>query len=565
MGSTAERKQNNGDAIGRKVQPKLLAGLCPFFLAYLILLLPLVIAERAAAVTPNSPEVRKLIDGGLSFLELPAEDVHGQKLGGRCLTALAFLKAGRHDHPRVAEAVKACRDMMAAEVNLETLDVYSNGLAIIFLCEASTQDYNREIQWYLNQLRKRQKDHGGWGYNSMTTGDTSQTQYAALGYWEANRRGLRLDANSVELLAEWLMRSQGPDGCWGYQGIPGPPDQLVPQQGTTCSMLAAGLGSTYICADLFGFRGAVNSSIQSSSDEPAKGPLPSALRRIDGESLRNAAPGPTVRSARIKAYQLRRTIVGAHDWMNQHYKIEIPNFNFYYLYALERYKSFQEFFDGEWEEEPQWYNDGFTFLSKSQLGGKMWNGECGATCDTAFAVLFLLRSTQQSINKGLGEGALVSGRGLPSNLSKARLVGGQLVVEQTRTRVDELLAMIDSGDDATLDDLARDPSQLVVDKADPQNARRLQQLARGGEPEVRLLAVRALGRGGNFDHVPTLIYALTDPDRRVVLQARDSLRFVSRRFGGFGPPDDFTDQQRYEAVDAWKQWYRSMRPGAILE
>jgi len=88
---------------------------------------------------------------------------------------------------------------------------------------------------------------------------------------------------------------------------------------------------------------------------------------------------------------------------------------------------------------------------------------------------------------------------------------------------------------------------------------------RGGEPEVRLLAVRALGRTGNLDYVPTLIYALTDPERRVVVEARNGLRFISRRFEGFGPPDDFTDRQRYEAVDAWKSWYKSLRPGALFE
>jgi len=91
----------------------------------------------------------------------------------------------------------------------------------------------------------------------------------------------------------------------------------------------------------------------------------------------------------------------------------------------------------------------------------------------------------------------------------------------------------------------------------------LEQLARGGEPRVRLLAVHALGRAGNLDYVATLIYALTDPDRRVVIEARDGLRFVSRRFDGFGPPDDFTDKQRFEAVDAWKDWYRTLRPTAI--
>ena len=97
------------------------------------------------------------------------------------------------------------------------------------------------------------------------------------------------------------------------------------------------------------------------------------------------------------------------------------------------------------------------------------------------------------------------------------------------------------------------------------SARRLQQLVHGGEPEVRLLAVRALGRTGNLDYVPTLLYALTDPDHRVVLEARNELRFISRTFDGLGPPEDFTEQQRYAAIDAWKKWYRSIRPSAVLE
>jgi HEAT repeat protein len=133
------------------------------------------------------------------------------------------------------------------------------------------------------------------------------------------------------------------------------------------------------------------------------------------------------------------------------------------------------------------------------------------------------------------------------------------------TKVDELLSMIDEKDEAILDELARDPSQLVVEKVDEKSARRLQQLVRGGEPEVRLLAVRALGRSGDLDYVPSLLYALTDPDRRVVLEARNGLRFISRSFQGYGPPDEFTEQQRFEALDKWKTWYKSIRPAAVLE
>jgi HEAT repeat protein len=140
-----------------------------------------------------------------------------------------------------------------------------------------------------------------------------------------------------------------------------------------------------------------------------------------------------------------------------------------------------------------------------------------------------------------------------------------LIIDQVHTKVDQVLSMIDDDDEAALDELARDPSQLIVDKVDEKTARRFQQLVRGGEPEVRLLAVRALGRSGNLDYAPSLLYALTDPDRRVVLEARNGLRFISRNFDGFGPPDDFTEQQQYEAADAWKKWYQSLRPDAILE
>jgi hypothetical protein len=251
--------------------------------------------------------------------------------------------------------------------------------------------------------------------------------------------------------------------------------------------------------------------------------------------------------------------------MDRNYSVNMEAKTFYYLYGLERYKSFQESFDLTQDPSPKWYNDGYEYLASKQAANGSWAGYCGANCDTAFSILFLLRSTQKSIHAKLGEGSLLAGRGLPTNLSRAKLHNGQLIVEQVHTKVDELLSMIDDGNDAKLDDLARDPSQLVVDRVDEKSARRLQQLLRGGEPEVRLLAVRALGRTGNLDYVPSLLYALTDPDRRIVLEARNELRFISRNFDGPGPPDDYTEEQRYQALDLWKKWYLAIRPSAVLE
>jgi hypothetical protein len=504
------------------------------------------------AVTPDSPEVQKVVNTALGFLEKNVDE----RLGGRCLVGLVYLKANRPDHARVREALEDCRKQMAANPPDSVLDVYSNGLAIIFLCELSSQKNAREIEWYLGRLKLRQKEHGGWGYHDYPTGDTSQTQYAALAYWEANRRGFGIDGSSVEQLADWLMRTQGPDGCWGYQGIPTTTSVAVEQNDTNCSMLAAGLGSAYICATLMGASQAVV------SQEPSN-PLPAALKHVGGPE--GSASIHKFRPQKTNMARLMEAIEHAHAWMDQNYAIDIGIRRYYYLYGLERYKSFQEALEGAIEEEPKWYNDGYEFLAKDQKPDGSWQGYCGAPNDTAFATLFLLRSTQKSIRVDLGEGTLLSGRGLPSNLSRAKMRNGQLIIEQVHTKVDQVLSMIDSDDEAALDELARDPSQLVVDKVDERSARRLQQLVRGGEPEVRLLAVRALGRSGNLDYAPSLLYALTDPDPRVVLAARDGLRFVSRDFDGFGPPDNYTEQQRFEALDSWKKWYLSLRPDAILE
>jgi hypothetical protein len=512
-------------------------------------------SATAAAAAPDSPEVQKLVASALTFLEKNEDE----RLGARCLVGLAFLKTKRPEHPRVRQALEACRETVRTTAPETVIDVYSNGLAIIFLCEQSTQQNSREIEWFLARMKVRQKPQGGWGYNELGTGDTSQTQYAALSYWEAHRRGFTIDGDSVENLADWLLRTQDPGGCWGYQGQASTTSALIPQQETNCSMLAAGLGSVYICADLLGMRSKVQFG---DSSEGAAGPLPDALRpvgqAIDAEAVKKIVP------KRTNVSHVREAMNRAHAWMRENYKIDIGPKRYYYLYGLERYKSFQEAFEGAVEEEPEWYNDGFTFLARDQADDGSWNGYCGQVCDTAFSVLFLLRSTQKSIRARLGEGTLLAGRGLPTNLSRAKSRNGQLIVDQVHTKVDALLTMVDSGDEGVLDELARDPSQLVVGVVDQNSARRLQQLVRGGEPEVRLLAVRALGRSGNLDYVPALLYALTDPDRRVVLEARDGLRFVSRNFEGFGPPDVFTEAQRFQALDAWKWWYQSLRPAAVL-
>ena len=114
-------------------------------------------SSPARALTPESPEVRKLIEQGLASLEGHAE----RRLGGLCLIALAFIKNGAPpDNPHVVAALEAC------EKPEGIVDVYSNGLAIIFLAEHDPVAHRELISRYVGMLMNRQKKNGGWGYDA---------------------------------------------------------------------------------------------------------------------------------------------------------------------------------------------------------------------------------------------------------------------------------------------------------------------------------------------------------------------------------------------------------------
>jgi len=515
-------------------------------------------AQEVGEVTPNSPEVKEVVKKAMAYLDKQTD----RNLGGKCLIGLTYLKTepARPDHPRVKEALAACI-AGARQPNIPDNFSYSNGLAIIFLCELNPRAHSNLIKHYLGIMKKRQKEHGGWGYTGKPTGDTSQTQYAAFSFWEAHDKGFSIESSSVEGLTNWLMNTQDPTGAWGYQGHLAKGNELAEQEEITCSMVAAALGSSLIAADMFGL-------LQSGGEAAAPTQqLSDAIRNADEKASRRAPPLPTSSLDQKRFFQ---SIKNGNDWMDKNYQVNIGRYNVYYLYSLERYKSFQEVLDNEDISSPQWYRDGFEHLRSTQGPDGSWNVGCGPACDTAFAVLFLIRSTKKILDNSLAEGLMISGRGLPKSLKNAKLVNGQLVVEQTQTAVGDLLNMLDGDTAESIDAMASDPTALIVTgEIDEQAAQRLRQLVRSGSPVARRIAVRTLGRTGDLDNVPTLIYAMTDPDKEVVRFARDALRFISRRFEGFGLQDRYADEKtydkaRYGAIDKWKNWYLSIRPNAIV-
>ena len=507
------------------------------------------------AVNPESPEVREMIERGLKSLEGHAET----RLGGLCLIGLAFIKEGASpENPHIQAAVRACQSTSSEQAVL--IDNYSNGLAIIFLSELDPAKHHELIARFAAALAKKQMKFGAWGYRNYQTGDTSQTQYAALCIWELLQIGMPPKVENVEACANWLLRTQDPSGVWGYQGEDPGSFNRTQQRETTLSMLAAGLGSTMIFGNVLGLTtpGGGTDVVDLEIEEK-----PSALQKAEPagkkKQMRRLAGNGVDRQRLMDAIALGQS------WYEKNFTpaaIEDAEYPTYVLYSLERYKSFEELLTGEDSDEPEWYQHGYHYLKATQLPEGGWKDRAGKPCATSFAVLFLLRSTQKSIKANLGLGTLVGGRGLSANLARMKLRRGKLVTEEQPTEIDQFLGMLDGEGSEALEALVNDPNALQVNNVGPEQARRLQQIIKSGDATGRILAVRALTKMRSLDYVPSLIYALTDPDHRVVREARDGLRFVSRRFSGFGLADNFTDSQRYNAVDKWKTWYHQVRPAA---
>src|SRR5262245_30027279 len=103
----------------------------------------------ASAYTPDSPEVRAMVDQALKWLSGQDDD----RLGGKCLIGLAFFKAGKGlNHPKVQAAQRGC-ETSAAEIS--SPDNYSIGLAVVFLLESDPAKNKKLAERYVSEILRR--------------------------------------------------------------------------------------------------------------------------------------------------------------------------------------------------------------------------------------------------------------------------------------------------------------------------------------------------------------------------------------------------------------------------
>lgn len=510
-------------------------------------------------LTPESPEIQKAVARGIEFLGSPS--AKDSRLGGKALIGLAILKAtGEAKHPQIDRQAKEMVAMLEGAKSLESHDIYSLGIAIIFFANLDGMTYRPQLETLLAELKARQKPHGGWGYTGQQTGDTSMTQYAVLGMWEAERAGFDTPVESWEKVCNWLLRTQDPTGGFGYQGNDPGSFTRVNQIGVRHSLCAGGLASLYLCEDHLGL---YTGSARRSKD------LPSVLKKVEKPDKRRSRPRLTnnVDPKRLSEAQE----MGA-GWFDGNWAITPKTgelWQFYYLYALERYESFREAMNGL-PESHDWYDEGARRLLELQQPSGGWNSTMpdGPYVGSAFSLLFLVRSTKKAlISAGLGSGALVAGRGIPKTTSGLRMRGGDIVASPLNKPAEQLLSLMEDVDNPE-SVRAAEGFISVAEAADEatlnKHAVQLRKLAASEHPEARIAAVKGLGRARQLDNVPTLIYALTDPDSQVVTAAIEALRCISRQPPGSSGTMIADDVTRKAAIDYWKSWYLSIRPGADL-
>jgi hypothetical protein len=468
------------------------------------------------------------------------------------------------DRPKILYAVKAIQTTVGdgdpGRIRLENDAIYSVGLSIIFLVTLDPSKYSSEIQCLVDYLQLMQKDHGGWGYEDRGTGDTSMTQYGVLSAWEVTQAGFRVPTESIEGVATWLLKTQDPSGGFGYQGRISEGFTPIPQSGVQHSLTAAGLGSTYICADLLGM------VVRAEQRDDG---LPPALKEVKSEQEKQG--GGRKPRTRLEPRLLQNVQGRGNHWMEANYVIDPKNWTYYYMYALERYMSFRELAEGKAAAKSgklgTWYDDGVRLLMEQQKEDGSWVGQGRAVADTSFAVLFLLRSTKKSIEKarGFGDGTLIGGRGIPKETDRVVVRQGKVVARPLLGPAPRLLAILEDPETANyqkaIDALAELPP-LQAEALISRHAEKLRRLAGDRSPEARIAAVSALAKTRDLNNVPTLIYALTDPHPAVVIEARDALRRISRRPSGFGLPEKPNEADRSAAVAKWKAWYLAVRPDA---
>ena len=516
--------------------------------------------SRTYGYTPDDPQVIQMVDRGLRFLEQSKP----QSAGEQVICAYAHFKV-EHDesNPFVAAGIRAAKKFAAdLSKGQQYKSNYECAVSIMLMCDVDPDRFRGELAAFQRYFNEAQMPHGGYGYPGEQDGDVSQTQYAILAIWTLDRHGFKLDYNRLVKSMNWLLAVQDKNGPWPYHGKLPLNGGLMSQAETSLSMALAGGASLLIAGDALRLWGDTTHE-----DDTGIVGLPKAIKlyKEDVNVQRR-------KQVKVSKEPILRAVELMERWRKGNQEQYGGNlyWYFYVAYTTERYESFLEIAKGApADTSPQWYNELVTELMKLQSqesGGWEAQAHTSPAVSTAFAILFLIRSTQRSLGTG-ASATTIGGLGFDKDVSKAKLVNGKAVTKSPAQTVAGMLNLLEGDGADELDGKALDDRAVLATDPVERSAQldRLERLVRGSKSwQARRVSARLLGTSDDLRVVPSLIFALSDPDTVVRKYARDGLRFISRKFEGFEMPDDPTNAQLRQAQRKWREWYLTMRPGYVF-
>jgi hypothetical protein len=343
----------------------------------LLFVRPVLADDAPGEVT--AAKVRAAIEKGVIFLKSSQNqngswaEFTGYPGGVTALCTLALLNAGV---PVEDEQMRRALDYIRT---LPPDTTYVTSLQTMVLCMAEPKKdlllIRRNANW-LEDLQNKEGDRkGAWSYRTDMRGggDPSNSQFALLALYEAERVGVHVSDRTWSLALQYWLRQQNEDGSWAYEPGPHVPGERgAPGRG---SMTCAGIASVFITS---GRLSAGDAEVTADglqccgqhTDNPAVQAMENGLAWLGNNFSVQVNPGPG----------------GLSIW------------NLYYLYAVERVgrMTSHRFFTSRDFRRYDWYRMGAEWLIAKQdsLSG-YWKGEGRAEGDphvsTSFALLFLAK------------------------------------------------------------------------------------------------------------------------------------------------------------------------------
>ncbi len=285
------------------------------------------VATAGRVLADVSPEqVVASIDKAVVFLKRTQNnngtwsDHPGFEGGVTALCTLALLNAGVEPRDPVIQK------SLAYLRTLAPTQTYVVSLALMDFCAAEPKRdllVIRQLAKWLEDNQVTQGDgKGGWYYPLPTVGaaDESNSQFALLALYEAERVGVKVNDKTWRLALQYWQRRQNFDGSWGYLGKAG-----------TGSMTCAGITSVIIAAGELN-RGDVEiigDQVNCCGHQQSNQAVDNGLRWLDRNFSVHVNPGggtPRGMQGNLLYYlygveragrMTARRFIGRHDWYRE--------------------------------------------------------------------------------------------------------------------------------------------------------------------------------------------------------------------------------------------------------